>query len=252
MKSSHEWLLYFENNLKQERINWENQPCITLQEKWNIITSMQAWQLGETSDGKNLINAATKYAKKIDDDFYVDAIKLFIREEQKHGENLGKYLDAIHYLRIKKNWGDSLFRKVRGLNTSMEWWTLAVISVESTAQVYYQALKDATQCNLLKQICTDILIDEAPHIQFQKERMEVIVTAKPYWQKVLANKFYKLFFYATALLVWFVHKDVFKAGGVNFIKYLHKMTSKYKKTLGKLDYKKREKHSENKSAFAIH
>lgn len=252
MKTSHEWLLYFVNNLKQQRINWENQPCITLQEKWNVITSMQAWQLGETSDGKNLINAATKYAKKINDDFYVDAIKLFIKEEQKHGENLGKYLDAIHYPRIKKNWGDSLFRKVRGLNTSMEWWTLAVISVESTAQVYYQALKDATKCSLLKQICTDILIDEAPHIQFQKERMEVIVSAKPYWQKVLASKFYKLFFYATALLVWFAHKDVFKAGGLSFIKYLYKMISKYKKTLGRLDYKRIENLKESKSVFAIH
>ncbi len=252
MKSSHEWLLYFDNNLKQQRINWETQPNITLQEKWNIVTSMQAWQLGETSDGKNLINAATKYAKRIDDDFYVDAIKLFIREEQKHGENLGKYLDVIHYPRIKKNWGDSLFRKVRGLNTSMEWWTLAVISVESTAQVYYQALKDATKCSLLKQICTDILIDEAPHIQFQKERMEVIVNAKPYWQKVLTNKFYKIFFYATALLVWFAHKDVFKAGGVSFIKYLYKMTSKYKKTLGRLDYKRIENLKESISVFAIH
>lgn len=252
MKSSHEWLLYFDNNLKQQRINWETQSSITLQEKWNIVTSIQAWQLGETSDGKNLINAATKYANRLNDDFYVDAIKLFIKEEQKHGENLGKYLDAIHYPRIKKNWGDSLFRKVRGLNTSMEWWTLAVINVECTAQVYYQALKDATNCSLLKQICTDILIDEAPHIQFQKERMEIIIAAKPYWQRIIANQFYRLFFYSTALLVWFAHKEVFKAGGVHFIKYLNKMTSKYKKTLGRLDYKRREKLNENKSVFAIH
>lgn len=251
MQTSYEWLLYFENNLQQKRINWETQPEITLEEKLTAIKSLQAWQLGETSDGKNLINAATKYANRLDDDFYVNAIKLFIKEEQKHGENLGKYLDAIHYPRIKKNWGDSLFRKVRGLNTNMEWWTLAVITVESAAQIYYQALKDATNCNLLKQICTDILIDEAPHIQFQKERMEIIFGAKPYWQRVLAHKFYNLFFFSTAMLVWFAHKKVLKAGKVHFTKYLYKMDNKYNKTLGRLAIGSNANSRQNKSSFAL-
>jgi hypothetical protein len=35
----------------------------------------------------------------------------------------------------------------------METWTLAVIVVESAAQIFYQSLKDATGCRLLKQIC---------------------------------------------------------------------------------------------------
>jgi hypothetical protein len=45
-------------------------------------------------------------------------------EEQKHGANLGRYLDGIGKKRIQKDWGDTLFRKVRHLNTSMESWTL--------------------------------------------------------------------------------------------------------------------------------
>lgn len=79
-----------------------------------VLKSLQAWQLGETSEGVNLINAATKHAKQLNDTNYTTAIKLFIKEEQKHGENLGKYIDAIGEQRIKKNWGDSLFRKARG------------------------------------------------------------------------------------------------------------------------------------------
>ncbi len=34
-------------------------------EKENILYSLKAWQLGETSEGKHLLAAATKHAKKI-------------------------------------------------------------------------------------------------------------------------------------------------------------------------------------------
>ena len=119
MKTSENWVKYFTQNLQQHRIDWNNAPNLTTDEKENILKSLQAWQLGETSDGSNLIKAATKYASKLNDENYVEAIKLFIKEEQKHGENLGKYLDLIGEKRIKKNWGDSLFRKFRGLYTDM-------------------------------------------------------------------------------------------------------------------------------------
>lgn len=237
MKSSQQWVDYFTTNSTQHRIDWTKKPTITQLELKPILKSLQAWQLGESSDGKNLIRASTIYAKRIRDDKYIDAIQLFIKEEQKHGNNLGKYLDAIHQPRITKNWGDTLFRKVRYFNTSIEFWTLAVITVESSAQIFYQCLKNATQCQLLKEICTDILIDEAPHIQFQKERMQIIFNAKPFWLHPFTMWFYKLFFFSTAMTVWLAHKKLFKAGNVNFKKYWFTMSHKYYKTLGRLSVK---------------
>ena len=115
-------------------------PTPTTEEIDLILPSLQAWQLGETSEGQHLITAAEKYAAVVDDAGYVEAVKLFIKEEQKHGNNLGKYLDSIGKPRIKKDWGDSLFRKVRYFNTNMELWTLAVITVESAAQIFYQGI----------------------------------------------------------------------------------------------------------------
>ena len=193
--------------------------------------SLQAWQLAETSEGKRLIRAATKHADEIGDPVYVDAVRLFIKEEQKHGENLGKYLDAINRPRIKKSWDDSMFRKVRHLNTNMEMWTLAVLVVESTAQVFYQSLKNATGCRLLKEICTDILIDEACHITFQTERLGIIFHNKNEFSKWWRTIAYKYFFIATSSLVWFAHRKLFKAGGNTFSKYRKKMQLKYVKTL---------------------
>ena len=235
MQTSKDWLQYFSNNLQQKRIDWSIQPAITNEALKPILKSIQAWQLGETSDGSNLINACTRYAKKINDPYYIDAMRLFIKEEQKHGNNLGRYLDLIGKPRIKKNWGDSLFRKARRINTSMQWWTLAVITVESAAQIFYQCLKDATDCKLLQQICTYILIDEAPHIQFQQQRLQAIIKPQSKSNKWLSITLYRIFFYCTSLVVWFAHKKLFKAGGVNFKKYSMKMKSKYDKTIGRLD-----------------
>ncbi|GGI51216.1 hypothetical protein GCM10011425_24280 [Mucilaginibacter galii] len=159
---------------------------------------------------------------------------MFIKEEQKHGNNLGMYLDAINQPRIQKDLGDSAFRKFRHFCSSMEAWTLTVIIIESTAQIFYQALKDATQCELLQQICTDILIDEAYHITFQTERLAVIFDNRSSFGKVWRKAFYKCFFFATSLVVWFAHKKLFKAGGNTFAGFLRKMNFKYQKTINQI------------------
>ena len=194
LNTSKEWFNYFNHNLEQKRIDWTIPPTITKAELKSVLKSLQAWQLGETSDGSNLIAASIQFAKKINDPYYVDAMRLFIKEEQKHGNNLGRYLDVINEPRIKKNWGDTLFRKVRYLNTSMQWWTIAVLTVESAAQIFYQCLNDASNCKLLQQICTDILIDEAPHIQFQQQRLHAIIQLKSNSNKWFSLILYKYFF----------------------------------------------------------
>lgn len=231
MNNSQYWINHFRVNAQEKRVNWALAPQITDAEIATILASLQAWQLGETSEGKHLIAAATKYANHIGDPAYVGAVRLFIKEEQKHGNNLGTYLDLINKPRITKDWGDSLFRKIRYFNTSMEIWTLAVIIVESTAQIFYQALKDATQCTLLKQICTDILVDEAYHITFQTERLAIIFEGKSTFSKSWRPAAYRYFFYATACLVWFAHKKLFKAGGLTIKRYFKKMHCKYVKTV---------------------
>lgn len=228
------WLNYFKLNLEQKRIDWQLEPSLDDSERSAILKSLQAWQLGETSEGSNLINAAMKHAEQLNDPNYGPAIRLFIKEEQKHGENLGKYIDLIGEKRIKKNWGDSLFRKFRGLNRHMEFWTIAVITVESTAQLFYQCLKDATKCKLLKQICTDILIDEAAHITFQIERLALIYRQKNAVMRLITYYFYTCFYYATTLVVWFAHKRLFTAGHLSFSQYWFKMKYKFRKTIRKL------------------
>ena len=141
MKTSQTWIEHFSSNIKIQRIDWQLQASLTKDEKKNILSSMKAWQLGETSDGSHLLKASKKYSEKINDKLYLEAVELFIKEEQKHGNNLGKYLDKIGEERLRKNWADTLFRKFRYFNSSMELWTLTVLTVESAAQVFLSIIE---------------------------------------------------------------------------------------------------------------
>ena len=61
------WKNHFENNLTKLRIDWSQLPEISGIEKENILYSLKAWQLGETSDGKHLLAAAEKHSANIKD-----------------------------------------------------------------------------------------------------------------------------------------------------------------------------------------
>ena len=221
------WHSHFANNLTIRRVDWSTTPSITDSEKAQILYSLKAWQLGETSDGAHLLAAATKYARRINDPDYPAAVRLFIREEQKHGSNLGKYIDRIGEERARKDWGDTLFRKIRYFNKSMELWTITVIIVESAAQVFYQALHEATNCSLLRSICRDILIDEAHHIKFQNERLHQLMERKGFYNKAISIGWYGLLFFCTIHAIWFGHRRAFRAGGIHKQEFMRQMYFKF-------------------------
>src|SRR4051794_6952970 len=136
--SSAEWIAYFQENTKRQRaIPWEQGASVSEPELSEIVASLRGWQLGETSDGAHLLAAAHHYASKIGDAGYVEAVRLFIEEEQRHGGNLGRFLDLAGVVRADSDWGDTLFRLVRYALPRMEAWTTPVIMVETHALVYY-------------------------------------------------------------------------------------------------------------------
>ncbi|HEY0977297.1 MAG TPA: ferritin-like domain-containing protein [Flavobacteriales bacterium] len=225
------WKQHFQHNLTLQRIDFDQQPQVSDTERRKILYSLKAWQLGETSDGRHLLAAARKYATRIGDPGYVEAVQLFIREEQKHGSNLGTYIDRLGEQRARSDWGDTLFRKVRYLNTSMELWTITVIIVESAAQVFYQALHDATECPLLRSICTDILMDEAHHIKFQNERLWTLFQGKGFYNRAFTLLLYSFLFFGTLHAVWWGHRRAFRAGGVQRSEFTRRMYYKFFSTV---------------------
>ncbi len=163
--------------------------------------------------------AAAKYAAVHDDPDFIDAIEYFIREEQRHGECLGRFLDLAGAGRIRRNWGDTMFRLFRYTFTNLEIWATVVIMVETLALVYYNAIRRATRSTVLRTVCQQILKDEVPHIRFQYERLAIHAAMRPRWQRIAIRCVHRMLFTGIVSAVWVDHHRALRAGGHTFASY---------------------------------
>lgn len=236
VRATSEWVAYFRANLAECRaIPWERGAEVSAAELSAIARSLQAWQLGETSEGHHLRAAAARYAARIGDPEYVTAIELFIREEQRHGELLGRFLDLAGPGRLKADWGDHLFRAARYCITSMEAWTTPVVMVETMALLYYNAIRHATRSPVLTTICAQILVDEVPHLLFQCERLAIIFRQRSRQALRLTMLGHRLCFLIVVLLVWLGHRRAFRAGGYGWRRYWRSAWTKMNQAWRRMD-----------------
>ena len=218
--TSAQWHEHYLNNAASRReVPWDRGAEITADERRAIGKSLSAWQLGETSDGRHLMAAARRYAERQNDPFFLEAVRLFIREEQRHGAELGRFLDLAGVPRARRDWGDTLFRAFRYAVPSMEIWVTVVIMVETLALIYYQAVRDATGSKVLRRICDQILRDEVHHIRFQYERLAVLCRRRPPLLLRATASLHRLLFAGIALAVWAGHRRALAAGGFDFDTY---------------------------------
>lgn len=218
--STREWIEHYRANaLDQLPITWEEGSQLTKGQADAIIPSLRAWQLGETSEGKQMIAAARLYALQSADPEFVDVVKLFIAEEQRHGELLGRFLDLHGAPRLNRNWGDSIFRKLRHLLPNMECWTTVVIGVETLALVYYRAIMEASSSRVLRTICRQILKDEVHHLRFQYERLALIGRRRGSFARFFVAILQRVLFASTTVAVWVGHHRALRAGGYPFIRF---------------------------------
>ena len=217
IKTSNEWLAYYTANAEDQlEIPWERGAEVTQTELDSFANSLQAWQLGETSDGSHLLATTQKYAEVVDDPLLIDVVDLFIKEEQRHGQNLGRFLDLAGVPRISRNWGDSSFRSIRYFLLNMELWATSVVMVETIAMIYYNALRNITQSSVLRLICKQILRDEVAHIRFQCERLAALHHKRPRLLLSLTYLLQHILFLGIIFAVWFGHHKALRAGGHNF------------------------------------
>jgi hypothetical protein len=76
---------------------------------------------------------------------------------------LGRYMDKENIPKIREHWLVNIFRWLRkraGLENTLT----VLFTAEIISKVYYKALANATQSDILKKICTQILYDEDFHI----------------------------------------------------------------------------------------
>jgi hypothetical protein len=219
LRSSGEWRVYFTNNRERsDLLNRERSGLISNRERQAVMKSLQAFQLGESSEGLHLYHCAEQYAEASGDAEYVDAITLFIREEQRHAKYLATFMNAADIPLARHMFIDSVFRKLRKL-AGLECSVSVLIIAEIIAKVFYRALQNATECEFLKAICDQILSDEKMHVEFQAERLAILRQHKHRGVLVSTNVIHRILFAGTVLVVWMKCRRTLLAGDYTFTRF---------------------------------
>ena len=214
--ASGRWCSYFlANGLDPRELPWPDSYRLTHAERRAIAPSIAQFQLGEGAQGRRLQERGRRYAEKVGDALFSQALALFVKEEQRHSADLGRFMDLQGIPRLSKHWIDSFFRRLRvlaGLELSLR----VLVTAEIIAVPYYRALGDATASELLSALSDRILRDEAGHLKFQASMLARIRAGHLPALSRLIWRLHLLFLVCTCFVVWRDHGEVFRAAGYRF------------------------------------
>ena len=213
---SRAWKEQFEANLgAADGLPWDDTYRLTPSEWRAIEKSVQQFQLGEGAQGRRLMARARAFAKATGDALFPEALRLFIREEQRHSGQLLRFMRAQGIPSVAKHWVDSVFRRVRVL-AGLELELRVLVTAEVIAVPYYRALGRATRSELLRSISDRILREETEHLRFQASMLSRIETSRLRHLRRLVWKAHRWFLIGTCCVVWTEHQSVFLAAGISF------------------------------------
>jgi len=227
-----EYFLINANSLME--IPWQHGVQLSPQERDAIASSVQEFQLGESSEGRHIISAARAYAQRAGDPAYPHTLALFIAEEHRHARDLGRFLDSAGLGRAKRAWPDSVFRWLRhraGLELSIS----VLVTAEIIAKVYYAALRDSTRSIVLRLLCDQICHDEVMHVFFQTERLAILRKRRSWAALFVIALAHRVLFAGTCLVVWHKHGPAMRAGRVGFRSYWRKCWREMAEALGRMN-----------------
>lgn len=208
------WARFFESNAwPVDALPWSETPTLAAAERMAIASSVQQFQLGEGAQGRGFVRRATAFAEREGEAAYVDALRLFIAEEQRHSAVLGRFMDLEGIARLDQHWIDNVFRRLRKL-AGLELCVMVLVAAECISVPYYRALHDATASPLLRAICRRILTDESAHLLFQGAALGRIRAARTRRSiRVATPWLHRMILAGTLVAIWRGHAAVFERGG---------------------------------------
>jgi hypothetical protein len=219
------WQQYFMCNQNHfDHLEWTNEAKLTDDEKSTITASIQQFQRGEYSEGKHFL----QFAKNLNDESYIDTVRIFIKEEQDHAAVLGQFMDIQGIDKIKKDWLDNSFRWLRKL-AGLEGTVTVLLTAEIISMIYYKALERSTGSALLQQICKQILVDEEMHLRFQSYTLRVLYEQKSLPLLLFSRAVHATLMAGTIIMVWLFHKKVLKTGGYHFFSFFGAVWKEYRR-----------------------
>jgi len=213
--NSYDWVEYFYQNAPEPVFPWDHGVRLSEIERKAVIASIQQFQLGEGASGARMLERAQRFARETGDLGLIAALKLFLREEQRHSRILARFLQIEGAPCLQKHWVHGAFRWLRGL-AGLELCLKVLVTAEILARPYYAALRDATGSPLLRSICQRIFEEEGAHLRFQAFVLSRFQGRHRRLTQALIKAFHFVLLACTAALVWAGHKAVFRSAGCTF------------------------------------
>lgn len=230
------WQEYFLNNqLGHQEIPWNSSYRLTDLERTIAAASIQQFQLGEGAQGRGLLERAAGNRKVASDPCFIASLKLFIREEQRHSDLLGRFLDSQALPRYGRHWIDQVFRRLRKL-AGLETCLTVLVIAEVLAVPFYQALRQATHSPVLRAICRRILCDEVKHLNYQATNLWLLQRDSSELYRNLRSILRSILFRVTAVVVWQQHRRVFLAAGWYWRRFWTESTREFVRLQARIRY----------------
>jgi hypothetical protein len=127
-----------------------------------LARSLAVFQLGESKGGRlaNEIDALPG----LDAD-YRAAIKLFIAEEQRHGELLAACVGGLGGELLQATWTESLFLVARRL-AGVRFKLVVLLAAETVGLAFYRGIITRLPAGVLRETLDEICADEVQHLKF--------------------------------------------------------------------------------------
>jgi hypothetical protein len=199
----------------EPRLPWGDSYRLSQAERDSVIASIRQFQLGESGQGARLLRQAERLAAERGQPEYLDALRLFVKEEQRHSRMLARFLEMHSIPLLERHWVDHAFRRIRGL-AGAELRMRVLATAEVLAMPYYAALRQATRSRLLIAVCDRVLDEEAAHLRFQAFTLHLFTGARPAILNRLAWMANRVLLNGAALVLWWEHRPVFRAAGYSW------------------------------------
>ena len=189
---------------------------LTDDDKAVLGRSIAIFQLGESGTGEHLIAAARTVGVG---DRYVEALGLFIKEEQEHARLLSLVLEAIGQATRSRHWSDQLFvfiRRLKSLRTEV----LTLLVAELIALRYYSALRDGVASPSLAAVFGRIHADEIRHVEFHAETFAPLLRAWLTPIRWMVRVLWNTLVTGTSVLVAIDHRRALRLAGVGIREFV--------------------------------
>jgi hypothetical protein len=227
LASARIWLNHFEYHAEHPRSIREDLPnVLSAAERAAIARSIATFQLGEQSPGRTLSALARGYAARHDCEAIARITELLIREESRHAELLGEFMDGQAIPRRRRAATDLVFRLLRRLG-GFEHAISVLVAAELIGNVYYRALETATRCERLRVLCRTLVADELAHIGFESELLFTMRELRPALARAIERRSHRAFFLAMAVVVWHTHRPVLRRAGYGLRTFLAACRAQY-------------------------